>query len=74
MQGGESVEIIVLALVLDAYTYTWLPNSRTRLGSFRVCVYRELRPVIDPDKRYTWYLSPYLGTRCDPYVIYPLEG
>ena len=67
------MEIIILALVLDSYSYTWLPNSRTRLGHFRVCVYRELRPVRDPDKRYTFYLHPYMNTYCDPYVIYPVE-
>ena len=64
------METIILALVLDSYAHTWLPNSRTRLGHFRVCVYREYRPVKDPSKRYTWYLHPYINTYCDPYVIY----
>jgi len=66
------METIILALVLDTYSFTWLPNSRTRLGHFRICVYREIRPVIDPAKRYTWYLHPYFYTYCDPYVIYPV--
>ena len=66
------LETIVLALVLDTYVYTWFPNSRTRLGSFRLCVYKEVKPVVDPDKRYRWYLYPYLHTYCDPYVIYPV--
>ena len=41
------MEVIILALVMDTYVYTWFPGSRTRLGHFRMCVYREYRPVID---------------------------
>ena len=69
------MEVIILALVMDTYVYTWFPGSRTKLGHFRMCVYREYRPVIDEDQRYTWYLHPYLNTYCDPYVVYqaPLE-
>ena len=64
------VQTIILALVLDSYAYTYLPNSRTQLGFFRVCVYREYRPILDAEKRYRWYLTPYSSTRCDPYVYH----
>lgn len=67
------METIVLVLVLDTYTFTWLPGSRTQLGHFRICEYKELRPVRDPGNRYRWYLRPYLHTRCAPYVIHEIE-
>ena len=65
------MEVIVLYLVLDTYTYTWAIGSRTRLEHYRICRYKELNS--ESDQTYTWYL-PYFSSYCDPYVVYEVSN
>ena len=63
---------LYLYLVMDSYVYTWKVGSHTQLGHHRICRYKEIGG--DPEKTWTWYLHPYFGTYCDPYVVHVTEG
>jgi hypothetical protein len=64
------VQVVALYLVLNTYVYTWAIGSRTRLKSYRMCVYKEIEG--DPEKTWTFYLDYQTG-RCDPYVIHKVS-